>query len=448
MASIPQPFPFQAECLNEIDWFDGRSLVALEPGLGKTLVSLFWASRERGRLPMAVVCPASVKYVWERECRRLGMKSAVLSGRGLEGRIRADVVIVNYDVLYHRLPDLKAFGSRTVALDECHLIANQSKRSKAAKDLCRRIPYVLGLSGTPLVNWPIELHTILSILYPKRFGGRFAFAKEFCAPRWTPWGWRYDGAANLDLLHELLVSTCMVRRRKADVLKDLPAKLRDEVPVELVDRAEYGRAEADFLAWLRGIDPAAAKRAGRAEAMARTGRLLALAAKLKMPAVAGWIADKLAEDGDKIVVFCRHKAAIAYLLERFPSSAVVDGSVPQAKREGMVRRFRDDPRCRLFLGNLQAAGTGMDGLQGVSSTMAMAETWWSPGTMVQAEDRLHRIGATDTVWCHYLVAHGTIEEKLQRVVAEKQAVLNQVLDGGMIDVDSDTFDQFISEVRR
>jgi SWI/SNF-related matrix-associated actin-dependent regulator 1 of chromatin subfamily A len=444
-----KPFLYQAECLNEIDWFEGRSLVALEPGLGKTLLSLWWMLRHPGAFPAVVVCPASVKFVWEDEAAKVGIRARVLSGQTPRGRPSGKLIVINYDILRHWLPWLKRLKVQTVVLDECHLAANRTKRTAAVRKLCKGVPYVLALSGTPLVNRPIEMHTVLSILRPDEFGSRLIYANRYCDPQWTPYGRTYKGATNTTELHGRLASTCMVRRRKVDVLKDLPAKIRQVVPLLLSNQAEYDRAEEDFLGWLESVDEAKAQSAARAEAVVKVGYLLRLAARLKVPAVIGWIEDKLAEDDEKLLVFCRHRDVLDALRNHFSSqSVVIDGSVPSEKRKGIVEQFQKRDTIRICFANLQAAGTGLDGFQQVPGPVVFAEMGWTPGGMAQAEDRRHRIGAQGTVWCHYLVARGTVEDRLCKILREKQNVLDQVLDGGIIDGGLSVFDELIKGERR
>jgi SWI/SNF-related matrix-associated actin-dependent regulator 1 of chromatin subfamily A len=441
-----KPFPYQLESLNEIEWFRGRCLLALEQGLGKTPVSLWWLKKHPEAFPVVVVCPASVKYVWERQARKiLRIKSAVLEGRSENGGRPARLTIINYDILRDRMRELRRLNPRTIIVDEVQSTkSGTSRRTRAVRDLCRGRPHILALSGTPLLNRPVELFPMLNIVASQAFPGRREFQDRYCGPTWTPWGIKYDGASNTKELHDLLVDSCMIRRLKADVLKDLPDKIRTIVPMPLSDRREYEHASEDFLDWLGKISPEKAKRAARAEGLTRIGHLLRLCARLKMSAMVEWIGDFLA-GGEKLVVFTRHVETIGSLRERFGDrSLVIDGSVPVGKRGGIVDRFRDDNGVRLLLGNMQAAGTGIDGLQQSACHVAFAELGWRPADHVQAEDRLHRIGVRDTVWSWWLVAKDTIESKLCKLLQVKQQVLSATLDGGTVEGDLDVYDQLVS----
>ncbi len=443
------PYPFQEECLAELDDKRGRAVLAVDMGCGKTPMSLWWLSRNEA-VPAVVVCPASIKWQWQAEVMKvLGWRAAVCEGK--KPRVKhiagSRVVIVNYDILAAWLPLLKQMKPTCIVLDECqYCMSPKSIRTKAARDLCRRVPHVLALSGTPLVNRPIELFPTLNILRPSKFTSRFSFGMAYCAGRRGYRGWDFNGASKTEELHQLLLDTVMVRRRKADVLKDLPAKVRQIVPVDIRDRSEYLRAEADFISWLRKQDPNAAVRASRAEAVTKAGYLLRLAAKLKCRAVYGWVNDWLADTDEKMVLFAVHTKMIEALKRNIKTKIVtIDGSVTGRNRQHAVDQFQNDRKTRLLIGNVTAAGVGLN--LTAASTVAFAELPWQPGAVTQAEDRCHRIGQTGSVLCYYLVAHGTVEEKRATIIQKKQNVLSAVLDGGRVDGDLDVFDDFLETLK-
>ncbi len=454
------PFPFQRECLNELDWFDGRAGLFLDPGLGKTPVSLWHLLRhERDALPAVVVCPASVKYHWEKIATEFGLRCLVTEGYARPDFSHVpDLVVVGWSGLAGRrgrkghrswpgqVEWLPSIRPRAVVVDECQYgMSGSSRAGKALARLCRGVGRIVALSGTPLVNRPIELWPTLRLLRPDVFVSRFDYARKFCGAKLTPWGWDFRGASNLDELHALLDRTCMVRRRKAEVLPDLPEKVRSIVPLPLSDPDEYERAEEDFAGWLADTqEEGQVKRALRAEAFTRVGYLLRLAARLKLPAVAGWVAEWLDTHDGKLVLFARHRAVLDHLqrderIDRLSAVARIDGGVTGRARQHEVDRFRDNRGTRLLLGNMQAAGTGLDGLQ-VAEDAANAELGWTPGGHVQAEDRLWRIGQAGHVWIHYLVARGTIETDMCERLQRKAGVLSRTLDGGVRDDDLDLLD--------
>ena len=425
--SGPKPLPFQAQCLSKIDSFHGRVLLSLEMGLGKTLVSLWWLKQNLDeRTPAIIVCPASVKFNWQREAARLGVNVEVLETRRSRTP-RLPVVVINYDILPYWTEQLQAFKARCIIIDECQFIKEPtSKRSRAVRLLAQQCRYILGLSGTPLLNRPIELFPILNLVRPDQFAKRRVFAWRYCKPRWTPWGWDYSGADRLDELHERLLRLCMIRYRKEEVLTELPQKIRSVVPLPLSNPNEYMTAERDFIRWLREQDPSAAIRARRAEEIVRIGYLLRLCAQLKLPAVTKWIQDSLDTSDGKLVVFARHRMIVNELSKLFPS-VVIDGSTSTSMRQQVIDRFQSDSSIRVLIGNIYAAGVGIN--LTAANRVVFVEMAWRPSDHIQAEDRCHRIGACKTVWCYYLVAKDTIEERLCRIIQRKQGLVNEVLDG-------------------
>jgi SWI/SNF-related matrix-associated actin-dependent regulator 1 of chromatin subfamily A len=239
----------------------------------------------------------------------------------------------------------------------------------------------------------------------------------------------------------------MIRRLKEDVLADLPNKVRRVVPMALSDNKEYREAKNNFIGWLhKNYKGGSAKRALRAVAVTRIGYLLRLAAKLKARDVVRWVNTFLDEYPDeKIVLFAIHHKMIEVLQRHVKGKHVtIDGSVVGRRRKLAVDTFRRDKNTRVFIGNIKAAGTGVDGLQDVCSNMAFTELWWRPGDHIQAEDRLYRIGQSGHVWINYLVAGDTIEEDLCRIIQTKQGVIRATLDGKEYDSDMDVFDQLIT----
>jgi SWI/SNF-related matrix-associated actin-dependent regulator 1 of chromatin subfamily A len=435
----------------------GGTLLADDMGLGKTLQTLWLLRRSRpgDMFPALVVTPASVKYVWEHQAiTHVRLHAQVLEGQTPpSGRVGfvPKLMVINPDILSHWLPYLLGLGLKTLVLDESQYFTNpRAKRTKAAMALARQVPYRVALSGTPLTNRPAELWPTLNMLRPDKFPSFFSYAHEYCDPRRTPWGWDYKGANNIPKLHALLRRTCMVRRLKQDVLQDLPDKVRRVVPMDLSDRKEYNEASVNFLGWLnKNFDKSRVRRASRAAAVVRIGYLLRLAAKLKARNVVQWTNSFLEEYPDeKLVLFAIHKKMIQVLQRRVQAKSVtVDGSVTGRRRRLAVDTFRRDKGTRVFIGNIRAAGTGVDGLQDVCSNMAFAELWWRPGDHIQAEDRIHRIGQEGAAWINYLVAGGTIEETLCKIIQTKQEVIHATLDGQDFTGDLDVFDQLIEAVQ-
>jgi hypothetical protein len=407
-----------------------RAFLADEQGLGKTIEALATLEVD-GAYPAVVVCPASLKLNWMRELERWlpGRSTQALSGMGSGGASipPADITVVNYDILAARAPALAAMGLRALVLDESHYCKNAAaKRTQAVARLAATVPsdgLVLALTGTPVMNRPPELIAQLRII------GRLA---DFGSG--AQFGRRFKGADAHVRLHWHLRSRCFVRRLKVDVLPQLPAKTRTVVPVELDNEPEYRLAETDVIAWLRsrpldlGELDAKVAAALRAERLVRLNTLKMLAARGKLHAALAWIHD-FCSSGERLVVFARHREIQRAVVERFPHALHILGEDTHAARDASVSAFQaaDSSDNQLIVCSLEVAGQGLTLTQ--ASNVAFLELDWTPAKHDQAEDRLHRIGQQDAVNAWYLLAAGTIDETMARLLERKRAVIGAVTDG-------------------
>ncbi len=423
-----------------------RAFLADEQGLGKTIEALATLEADNA-YPAVVVCPASLKLNWMRELARwLPARSAqTLAGTGARrtqassdehgsgvGEAtasipHADITVVNYDILAARGPALAAMAPRALVLDESHYCKNAAaKRTQAVARLAGTLPsdgLVLALTGTPVMNRPPELISQLRIL------GRLA---DFGSG--AQFGRRFRGPDAHVRLHWHLRSRCFVRRLKADVLPQLPAKTRTVVPVELDNEAEYRLAEHDVIAWLRSrpldlteLDAKVAA-ALRAERLVRLNALKKLAARGKLHAALAWIHD-FCSSGERLVVFARHREIQRAVLERFPSALHILGEDTHAARDASLSAFQaaSDSDNQLIVCSIEVAGQGLTLTQ--ASNVAFLELDWTPAKHDQAEDRCHRIGQQDAVNAWYLLAAGTIDETIATLLERKRAIIGAVTDG-------------------
>ena len=407
---------------------DGRCLIADEMGLGKTIQSIGYIQLHRDKIPVIIVCPASLKLNWEREIEAWlpNPKVQVLSGTS-PYKTKGEILIINYDIVFAWYEELKKKKPEIIVLDEVHMLKGSTRRTKAVKKLCKEIPHIIALSGTPIVNRPIEIYNTLQILDKNLFPNYLAFTRRYCNAHNNGFGMDVNGASHTDELHATLISTVMLRRKKADVLKELPDKIYSFVPIALDNTKEYSEAEKDFIAYVRrekGND--AAKRIESVEALAKIEGLKQLAVKGKLTEAIEWIKNFLESD-QKLVVFCTHKFTIEELTKEFPKSVKIDGSVTMQDRQKAVDDFQNKPEVKLFVGNAIAAGTGIT--LTASSNVAFLELPWHSGHVVQAEDRCHRIGQKDSVNIHFLLAQNTIEEKIAKLIDSKRKIVDSVLDG-------------------
>jgi SWI/SNF-related matrix-associated actin-dependent regulator 1 of chromatin subfamily A len=343
---VTELYKFQKKGVRKIQHFGGRALLADDPGLGKTIQSLTWCQQNIKEGPVVVVCPASVKYNWEREAAtHIGWRAEVLSGMTAPKSPRAvhpaRLYVVNYRILGAWLDWLGNIKPRCVVIDECQAISNpKTIQSKCVKKLTAGVPHVLALSGTPLTNRPKELYPVLNILRRDVWPAFLPFAFDHCNPKKTIFGWNFNGAANLDSLHKKLNKYCMIRRRKRDVLQELPAKRLHVVPVEVENRREYDTARADLIGWLRA-NGKRTRGALAAERLVKMGHLKRLAGWLKVKTVIDWLKNFLYNSEGKIIVFVVHKLVINELMKNFGRVAVkIDGSTPTEERLNLIDKSK------------------------------------------------------------------------------------------------------------
>ena len=430
-------FPFQNSGVAFIENNKGKALIADEMGLGKTVQALAWLQLHRNLRPAIIVVPASLKLNWKREAEKWLPDPNVEILNGTSTWIpTGDIIIINYDVLHAWTSVIDKLEPAVLVTDECHLYkSNKAQRTKAIKKIGKKIPHVIALSGTPIVNRPVEAYNAIHLINPDLFPSYWNFTKMYCDARQTRFGWDLNGASRTEELHNILKNTIMLRRLKKDVLPDLPDKIYSFTPIELDNEADYRFAERDFIAFIRrekGVE--AAERVENAKILASIEGLKQLAVKGKLHQAIEWI-DNFLEVSDKLVVFATHKFVIDALMKAFDGVTVkIDGGVTQRERQKAVDEFQNNPKVKLFVGNIQAAGVGIT--LTAASNVAFIELPWTPGALVQAEDRCHRIGQKDSVNVHYLLASNTIEEKIAHLLDKKRKVLDAVLDGKETETES------------
>ena len=401
-----------------------RTLIADEMGLGKTIQALGMINATPEIRSVCVVCPKSVIRNWERE-----------AGKWLVRQVA--VTVTNYE----QVKKLGEVAFDLVVLDEAHYIKNpKAQRTRAAQALAHRAKRCLVLTGTPVLNRPVELWPILQIVAPETFdpagtirgqsvaagegAGFFRFAKRYCDAHEEYRGrtkfWDFSGASNLAELQEKLRAACMVRRLKKDVLTELPTKVRQVIPV--CNGVQAGEDFGD-----PGDDYETAITTTRRVAFEDLSRVRHEQAVRKVPAVLEHLENVL-ENTDKVVVFAHHHDVITALRDGLAAFgvAVIEGETSAADRASAVDRFQTEQACRVFLGSLGAASEGIT--LTAASHVIFAELDWVPAKLSQAEDRCHRIGQRSAVLVQHLVMAGSLDEKMARLVVEKQEVADAALD--------------------
>jgi SWI/SNF-related matrix-associated actin-dependent regulator 1 of chromatin subfamily A len=433
------------------------ALLADDMGLGKTRQAIVAAQSAHPHGPILIVCPASVKLNWEREIRAvLGSADVALLGRD-EGPARW--TIVNYDRLRTHRTELEATDWATLILDEAHYLKNRHsqrsilvlggehrprKRGKLPagriRGLVERAERVILLTGTPITNRPLDLFPLLRAIGHPLGDDLMRYALRYCAAFQTEWGWDMGGASHLDELHERLKEV-LLRRRKDEVL-DLPPKLRTYMPVE-VDLVAYRKVWLDYVQFLASRKR---KRMPRALLLAEIAKLRHAAALAKVDAAAAHV-EAVLEAGEKVIVFSCHQGVVDALMQRFGRQAVrLTGAENAAQRQLAVDAFQHDPAVRVFVGNLVAAGVGVS--LTAATQVLFVDYSFVPAQHLQAEDRPYRIGQLNAVTVTYLSAVGTLDEEIERLLAQKLALVSEAIDGELPRLSESFLDDLLAVLAR
>lgn len=434
-----------------------RVILGDEMGLGKTpqLIAVALKAVEQGHRALIVV-PPSLRLQWEREiakftARRLTVELA--EGTKPYAIRNSDVVVIGDASVVGWAPALNRLGFGALLVDEAHRFKNpKAKRTIALQGIARGISddgYVVLASGTPATNRPAELVALLDIIgrLAPVFGSAGSFKFRYCDPIKNAFGWTFNGSTNSAELHEKLRGTCYIRRKKDDVLTELPAKRRAQVAVALTDveLRDYLRIEADFLAWVYDKGGReAVMRVSRAETITQLTALRQEIAKVKVKHAIEHI-ESIIDSDQPVVVFGHHRAVLEAIIAECGARSADDprwnvvsvlGGKSDAQKQEAVDDFQSG-RASVFVGNYTSAGVGL--------TLTRANQWvsvelpWTPAELQQAEDRCHRISQTESVTCWHLTGarmNGelTIDDRLFNLLNAKQEVLSAVLDGSAEDL--------------
>jgi SWI/SNF-related matrix-associated actin-dependent regulator 1 of chromatin subfamily A len=430
----------------------GRCLIGDEQGLGKTLQSI-GVIVGLNAFPCLVICPSSTKLNWKREWEKFSHKKAMVLDSSMGSEVRkkwfryvevgmADVVIINYESLaafcVESYPNEKAKNGRkkpwkaadvvlrdfmskfkSGILDESHRCKDATtNQSKFILRIFNILASRLLLSGTPVVNKPIDLFPQLAILGQlHHFGGKAGFIDRYCEGG--------TGANNMKELNYKLNLHCYFRREKKDVAKDLPEKQRQTIICDITTRQEYNRCKSDFEKFLRdsGCDDKEIARKMRGEIMVQMMKLKQIAGRGKMNEVKEFV-NEILDAGEKLILFCHLHDIVNECLELWPNAVTVTGRDSMEGRQANIDAFQNDPKCQLIICNHKAAGVGIT--LTASSRVAFIEYPWTYADCVQCEDRAHRIGQMNNVMCTYFLGQDTVDERMWEIISTKMAIGNAI----------------------
>jgi SNF2 family DNA or RNA helicase len=416
----------------------GRVLLGLEPGLGKTAIIQAVAAHHaaQGKRTLIVVPPSLRISPWASEFAQdyPSLRVAVVEGQKAAPLPDAEVVIVGDSIVSHRLADILAWAPDALAVDEAHRLKSRtSKRSKAVAAIADSLPVdasVILATGTLVAN------RVGDVWQPLAITGRRNATAVSGSPSWTAFAQRWCetqmvwtgraqvltvlGCLDPEGLRRRLVETCMVSVPRDEVL-DLPPRTTAVRALAVNgDATRYRRIERDFLAWVRehrGDD--AAKRAEKAEAITKLMALWQEDGLAKVKASAEYIGS-LVEQDEQVVVMAHHTAVIEALWTRLTEAghrvATIVGGMTAAEKADTVERFQAG-EIDVLVGQITAAGTGLT--LTAARHLVFVQTPWSPGDLTQASDRIYRIGQERHVTTHVLTGLGMVSESLWGVLQGK-----------------------------
>ncbi|WP_198586828.1 DEAD/DEAH box helicase [Glycomyces xiaoerkulensis] len=419
-------------------------ILADDMGLGKTLQSIGVLVRRAGDAPHLVVCPTSLVGNWQREIARFapqltvhlhhGPARAKTAGAFLE----AAVVVTSYSIALRDIKMMRSIAFDTIVIDEAQAIKNhRSRTAGAVRDLTGRVR--IALTGTPVENHLSELWSISEFVNPGLLGGQTDFKRRFADP--IEIGRDPESAALL----RARIDPVVLRRLKEDVAADLPPKIESTVACTMSDEQAGLYKEAIREAFDEGLG----------DGITRRGRVLKLLTRLKqvcnhpaqiVGAGDGDLAERsgkldrvtemlaeVVDEGDKTLLFTQYRKMGNLLSEHLEAelgiaAPFLHGGLDQAARDRLVEEFQTAEGPAILLVSLRAGGTGLN-LTGASHVVHY-DRWWNPAVEDQATDRAHRIGQERTVHVHKLVTAGTLEERVDELLARKRAIAEAVVGTG------------------
>lgn len=443
-----------------------KAILADEMGLGKTTTAILAAlDLTKGAV---VLCPASLKTNWAREILMVDPDAnvAIADAGGTYHYNTGDGYssnwyIANYDIADRERVESEVYAHMptTLILDEAHYIKNSTAiRSKAALKYAKVAVNVFLLTGTPIMNRPMELFSLLkAIEHPLATGksGWYSFARRYCGgfmrEFWRnvkdPRTGRFErrkvqfldtsGATHLDELAEKLQPVYL--RRTKEILGDsLPAKIIDNTIVEIAPeyREAYTRAWDDYMEYLlnapKGSDDEKKNLLNieLAKHIIEINKLKQAASRGKIPHVVETAAE-IVEQGEKVIIFTQYRETLREIVAQLKARKIrgvqLSGDDDAQRRQTAVDLFQNDDNIKVFVANIKAGGVGLT--LTAASTVLFADMEWTPALHSQAEDRAHRIGQNRLVNVHYFIAKDTVDEDIVELLGKKQQVITKVLAG-------------------
>ncbi|CAD6227675.1 GSCOCG00001355001-RA-CDS [Cotesia congregata] len=414
-----QLMPFQREGIYFAITRNGRCMIADDMGLGKTLQALAIANYYQADWPLLIVSPASLTHMWlDNITKFLPSVEAedIYLFSGSKGYFEEEkIIIVSYDLLVKCKKVFVRKQFKTLILDESHFLKNyNSERIKAVEVVAKETRHIVLLSGTPALSRPYELYAQIRLIEPTFFK-RHNYGLRYCAGkekqvRRNVRVWNYSGVSNPVELQLLLSKVCVIRRMKDEVLDQLPSKIRQFVILD----PNLVNTSSEALMTLRD----------RKQNANQLMQLFTDSGPQKLKAVCNYVSDLL-EKKRKFIIFAHHKQILDGICEVIEKKGVqyvrIDGQTDKKQRQQRVDLFQESEDIMVAVLSIVSSNSGFSLTR--ASLCVFAELYWNPGSLVQAEDRVYRIGQRSPVVIQYLIANGTVDDHLLQLIESKNDFL-------------------------
>lgn len=384
-------------------------LYALPPGLGKTIVTIGILITTPFK-KCVIICPVSLMINWQREIETHTKYTSQIIKSGKDKINDVDIIICSFALVS---PD--KMDCDILIIDESHYLKNRNTQ-RTKKVFKINTTYTIALTGTPIVNRPMDVFPILNKYSPETIGNMnyFKFGIKFCGGYKSRWGWDFSRATNLEELGLRLRKSCMYRITKKEALPQLPDR-----NVQIISLGNGSYTPKDFiLKSVKNVEidiPFEEIMKDRIET-----------SKLKYFDVTQFIVDQL-EYENKIVVFAHFKETIEYLTTALFDYGIVTltGDQNLKQRQESIDLFQNNDKVRIFIGSLMASGVGIT--LTAANVAVFVESDWVPGNNEQALDRLHRIGQKNNVTGYFLAIKDSIEEYMLKTHMIKSRNIKKIM---------------------
>ena len=406
-----------------------KFILADDMGLGKTTSTII-AALESGSKKVLIICPATLKINWKREIENYSDKSIYIA-ESKNFSTEADFVIINYDIIKNFHDPKKKDDSQVLAanfdlviIDEAHYIKNATaQRTKLINDIVKKTERLWLLTGTPMTSRPIDYFNLLSLIDSPVAKNWMAYAIRYCSGYQFNVGgrkvWNVTGASNLEELRDRTVGLTL-RRLKENVL-DLPDKIITPVYLRLKSKS-YENVMGEYYDWYDKNPDESKSLTVQFSKLTKVRQIIAdekIAQTIEL-------AENILEQDKKVIVFCNFTDSLNKIAEHFGKAAVkLDGSMSKVERQNSVDQFQENPKVKLFVGNIKAAGVGIT--LTAAEAVIMNDLSFLPSDHAQAEDRAYRYGQKNNVLVYYPIFENTIEGIIYDILNNKKQVIATVM---------------------